>query len=95
LAGTPYSVDLAVTGGDGSATWNLISGELPAGLSMSTAGAITGTTITAQTSVFTVEVRDGLENTDTKVLSVVILPPAGPPRGVHSGRQIRSISSIH
>ncbi len=40
--GTPYSQTLAQTGATGTATWSLVSGALPPGLSLSSAGVISG-----------------------------------------------------
>lgn len=47
--GTAYSGNLAASGGTLPLHWALTSGTLPAGLSLSSAGAITGTPTTAQT----------------------------------------------
>jgi hypothetical protein len=41
------------------ATWSIVSGSLPAGLSMNSSGAISGTPTTAGSSAFTVQVGDG------------------------------------
>src|SRR5208337_3307481 len=47
----PYSATLAATGGVQPYIWSLAAGSnLPAGLSLSPAGQITGTTLTAATS---------------------------------------------
>ena len=56
-----YSVTLAASGGDGNYVWSLDSDEdrLPAGLSLSSSGVISGTpTSSATSSSFTVKVRD-------------------------------------
>lgn len=45
--GAAYSVSLQATGGTGSYAWSLKSGSLPAGLSLSTGGMITGTPTTS------------------------------------------------
>ena len=42
----PYSVTLAATGGTGAYNWQLASGTLPAGLTLNSSGAITGTPTT-------------------------------------------------
>ena len=51
-------VSLAVTGGVTPYTFSLASGSLPAGISLSSAGAFSGTPTTAGTSSFTVKVTD-------------------------------------
>ena len=58
LTGTAYSATLQSTGGSGTITWSVASGSLPAGLTLSSAGAITGTPTTAGSSSFTVTAKD-------------------------------------
>ena len=53
-----YSAALATTGGNGAYTWSITSGSLPAGLSMSAGGVISGTPTGSGTSNFTVGVSD-------------------------------------
>ncbi len=54
-----YSATLAATGGSGTYTWSVASGSsLPAGLSLSAAGVISGTPTTAGLASFTVDVAD-------------------------------------
>ncbi|MGC2399205.1 MAG: Ig domain-containing protein, partial [Acidobacteriaceae bacterium] len=54
-----YTAALAASGGSGSYTWSLASGStLPAGLSLSSAGVVSGTPTTAGLSKFTVNVQD-------------------------------------
>ena len=53
-----YSATLQATGGVGTLTWGLASGTLPAGLSLSASGAITGTPTVSGSSTFTVQVTD-------------------------------------
>lgn len=58
-ANTAYSATLAATGGSGSFTWSMASGSnLPAGLTLSAAGVISGTPTTAGLGNFTVNVQD-------------------------------------
>ena len=52
-------------------TWSLASGSLPAGLTLSAAGVISGTPSAAGSSSFTVAVNDG-SNTATQPLSITI-----------------------
>lgn len=57
--GTPYSETLAATGGVTPYTWSLASGSsLPDGITLSTAGALSGTTSATGTFSFTVEATD-------------------------------------
>ena len=71
---TAYNQTLAATGGTTPYTWTVSSGSLPAGLSLSPAGVITGTPTTAATSSFTVKLTDASspQQTATKDFSIVI-----------------------
>lgn len=75
--GTAYSQTLTATGGAGADTWSISSGSLPAGLSLSAAGVISGTptgTVTGAIN-FTVKVTDSETPTAqsaTKALSITI-----------------------
>jgi hypothetical protein len=56
---TTYTATLSATGGSGTYTWSVASGSsLPAGLSLSAAGVISGTPTTAGLASFTVDVAD-------------------------------------
>lgn len=69
-----YSTNLTATGGWPAYTWTITSGSLPTGLSMSSAGAITGTPTATGTSNFTVQVSDLQDpaDTDSKALALTI-----------------------
>ncbi|MHB1854596.1 MAG: G1 family glutamic endopeptidase [Acidimicrobiales bacterium] len=54
----PYSFDLAASGGVHPYTWALTSGSLPAGLTLSSAGVISGTPGAPSAATFTVQVTD-------------------------------------
>ncbi|HYM75013.1 MAG TPA: FG-GAP-like repeat-containing protein [Candidatus Dormibacteraeota bacterium] len=71
--GVAYSQALAATGGTTPYTWSVSSGSLPAGLSLTAAGVISGTPTTAGTANFTVKVTDSKGLTATKPLSIVIV----------------------
>jgi hypothetical protein len=80
-AGTnsPYNVQLTATGG-GSQVWSVKSGQLPAGLTLSSSGLISGTPTSVGDSTFVVQVTDvNRTDTETYTLSVVqqlkITPP--------------------
>ena len=85
--GTPYTQGLSATGGIGGYTWSTISGSLPAGLSLSASGSISGTPTAPGTASFTVQVTDGANASATKPLSITVNPPglsitaAAPPPG--------------
>jgi len=56
--GTSYSATLTATGGTSPYTWSLASGSLPAGLTLSTAGVISGTPTASGSFSFTVKATD-------------------------------------
>ncbi|MDL2335535.1 MAG: putative Ig domain-containing protein, partial [Chloroflexota bacterium] len=65
----PYSLQLAASGGRGSYVWALASGTLPAGLTLNSAGLLSGTPTKASTYSFTVKVTSGTTSV-TKALSL-------------------------
>jgi uncharacterized protein (TIGR03437 family) len=74
--GVPYSQTLIASGGTLPYSWALASGSsLPAGLTMSTLGVITGTPAEAGTTSFTVSVRDQAGVAVTQSLSLAITAP--------------------
>ncbi|MHC4714610.1 MAG: putative Ig domain-containing protein, partial [Planctomycetota bacterium] len=73
--GVAYSQTLAATGGVPSYSWSVVSGALPAGLSLNSGtGEISGTPTGAETANFTVEVTDSNTpaDTDQQALSITI-----------------------
>jgi hypothetical protein len=68
----PYSAQLAATGGTLPYSWSIISGSLPPGLTLSSAGVISGTPTAAGTFNFTVKVTDAASNSATQNLSMIV-----------------------
>src|SRR5207253_321791 len=64
--------NLAAAGGTVPFAWSVSVGALPAGLSLSAAGVISGKMGAAGTSNFTVQVTDSGSQTATKALSITI-----------------------
>lgn len=63
VSGTAYNVALTASGGTGPYTWSLpVSNGLPAGLTLSPAGVISGTTSAIGTAHFTVRVMETSHN---------------------------------
>jgi outer membrane autotransporter protein len=58
-----YSQQLVATGGTAPYTYSVVSGALPAGLSLSSAGLISGTPTTSGSSTFTVQAKDSSSGT--------------------------------
>lgn len=78
LVGVPYSVALQAAGGTAPYSWTLSGGLLPAGLSLSSAGVISGTPTTPNptTTAFTVQVQDAGSPAQAKSLALTIRVPA-------------------
>jgi hypothetical protein len=70
--GQVYSQTLQATGGIGLLSWTLSGGSLPAMLSLSPNGVISGTPTNTGTANFTVRVTDTLNQFDTQDLSIVV-----------------------
>jgi hypothetical protein len=87
FTGTVYSQTLTASGGTGPYTFAITSGALPTGLSLSSAGAITGTASAGGPFSFTIQATDGGANTGTKSYTVTIgsnsltVSPASLPNG--------------
>jgi hypothetical protein len=71
-----YSTQISATGGTTPYTFAATAGTLPAGLSMSSTGLITGTPTTAGTSTFSIRVTDALSVTATKSFTLIVTCPA-------------------
>ncbi len=68
--GIPYTAALTQSGGAAPFTWAVTQGTLPAGLSLSTAGAITGTPTTGGIATFTTTVTDVRGQTSSVSLQI-------------------------
>ena len=75
--GTGYSANVVASGGTPPYSWSVVSGALPAGLSLSSSGAITGTPTGATHAAFTVQVTDSSPSpqSTTAPLSIDVAPP--------------------
>src|SRR5262245_8012090 len=89
-AGVAYSATLTATGGTPPYTWSIASGTLPAGLTLTSGGVISGTPTATGTSSFTVKVTAGAQNV-TKALAITPNPamamiwPTKPPPAIVDG----------
>jgi len=81
--GVSYSAAVSATGGISPYSWSLTSGSLPAGLTLSHTGAITGTPTAAGSSSFTVKVTGATSTTAKAVLSIAVA--AAPPPAAKTG----------
>ena len=67
-----YSQTLTATNGETPYSWDLFTGPLPPGLSLTSAGVIQGFPTQAGTFFFTPRVTDNRESSATKVISITI-----------------------
>jgi len=72
--GAPYSQALAASGGTGTYSWSVISGSLPAGLSLAANGTISGIPTAAGPANFTVQATDSSGANASKSLSLAVNP---------------------
>jgi sugar lactone lactonase YvrE len=77
MSAAAYSEDIFATGGTGSGyAWSVVAGTLPAGLALGPSGSpvqLSGTPTQSGSFNFTVEVMDSNSNTDTQVLSLIVV----------------------
>lgn len=86
-----YNQTLVATGGTTPYTWAVTAGTLPTGLTLSTAGVISGTPTATGTFNFTVQVTDAASFTATAGLTItvaVVIP--SPPTGLTVGTIVAS-----
>ncbi len=74
--GQAYAQSLSGTGGQGSYTFVVVAGALPAGVSLTSAGLLSGTPTAAGTFNFTLALSDGIMPVTTRAFSLVIAPPS-------------------
>jgi Cutinase/Regulator of chromosome condensation (RCC1) repeat/Putative Ig domain len=77
----PYTATLTATGGAAPLTWSIASGSLPPGLSLSTAGSLSGTPSALGSTGFTVAVHDSTGATATAPLTLLV----GGPGAIRAG----------
>jgi len=76
IVGAAYSQALTTSGATPPTTWTVMSGALPAGLTLSSAGVLSGTPAAAGTSSFTISVTDSMMALSSQTFSLTILPSA-------------------
>jgi hypothetical protein len=69
----PYNQTITAAGGTAPYSWSIVAGSLPPGLSLSSAGTITGIPIALGTSTFSVQVHDSGPLTATQAYMVTIM----------------------
>ena len=81
VVGTPYSAMLTASGGEAPYTWQVTSGALPAGLTLTSDGVLQGTPMHAGNHQFDVRVTDdgGSSTTRRFTVSITAVEPPDPP----------------
>ena len=77
--GFPYFTALSAVGGVPPYLWSLVSGALPAGLTLSADGEIRGTPTVATTAAFQIAVTGADGRASTNAFSLRVLPPGNIP----------------
>ena len=76
ISGASYSQSITASGGTPSYTYSVTTGSLPAGLSLSSSGALSGTiTAAAGAYSFTVQAKDSYNSTGTKAYTLTVYSP--------------------
>ncbi len=73
-----YSYPFGATGTPTPA-WSIVAGTQPNGLTLSSAGVLSGTPTTAASFTFTVQAANGASPNATQQVTILINPPSGPP----------------
>src|SRR5262249_38948130 len=74
IVGSAYSQTLAATGGLPPVSWSLASGSLPAGLTLGSNGAVSGTPLSAGSFSFVARATDSLSVNATQALTLAVNP---------------------
>ena len=74
VAGVAYFQSIGATGGVLPYTWSVASGSLPGGLTLDSAGTISGTPTAPGSFGFTIQVKDGASAAATAVFNLTIAP---------------------
>jgi hypothetical protein len=75
---TAYNRTLAATGGRPPYVWSLATGTLPSGITLSSAGVLSGTPTVGKTFNFTIEVTGSDLLSTTKSFRLAVINPAAP-----------------
>jgi uncharacterized protein YhjY with autotransporter beta-barrel domain len=78
MAGLPYDQTLSASGGVGTYTYAVTAGALPAGMSLSTTGRLSGRSYVLGSANFTITATDSFGNTGSAALVLTVLPRPDP-----------------
>ena len=74
ILGQSYSQTLAASGGTAPYTWSVASGSLPAGITLSGGGILSGTPSATGSSTFTIQAQDGAAAKTTRSFTIAVNP---------------------
>ncbi|MFY9611198.1 MAG: putative Ig domain-containing protein [Blastocatellia bacterium] len=92
--GEPYSMQLQATNGRPPYSWAIASGSLPSGVSLNTAGVISGTPTVFGNFPFGVRVTDSAGVSAVASLTLTILPDIEPLRILSDGAQTQGSTGV-
>jgi len=81
-ANSTFTASLSASGGTPPYAWNVASGSLPAGITLSASGAITGVATTPGNYSFTTQVKDAANQAASKAMSLNVMPPVSSPLAI-------------
>jgi hypothetical protein len=76
---SPYSVQLSANGGSGTLSWSVVTGSLPAGITLSSGGLLSGTPTVYGTFPITIGVTDSASTPVTAAQSYTLIINPHPP----------------
>jgi putative Ig domain-containing protein/Big-like domain-containing protein len=92
--GEPYSAQLMAANGRPPYQWTLVSGALPAGLSLNVSGQISGTPTVFGAFIFGVRATDSVNTTALATLSLTVLPDVEPLRILSVGDLTAGLTGV-
>jgi hypothetical protein len=84
LVGGPYSSALNAIGGSTPYSWSVLSGSLPNGLTLNSAGSISGTPTVAGSFPFTMQVKDAAGQSASGNFTINVVTAAAPTVSIRS-----------
>jgi hypothetical protein len=74
-AGVAYTATLSESGGTSPYKWTVVSGTLPAGFTLSSAGVISGTATGASSGSLTIQLTDAAGKSSSQSFILTVIPP--------------------
>lgn len=98
--GDDYEFQLGVLGGLGPYTWQILTGSLPQGITLTPDGRLVGIPLQSGAFTFTVQVTDSLGNKATLQMTLIISPASNNPTlilgsGIDSGGGLTTTGTLN